>query len=202
MEFVRRAPVRPSRLAVFSAAFNPPTVAHIALAGAALAAVDEVLFILPRRFPHKDYDEVGLDDRRRLVLRVTEDNPRFSLAISEGGLFLEIARECRRFYPPGVELWFLCGRDAADRIAGWDYGEPAAFARQLEEYGLLVADRGGVYEPPPEHRNRVRRLALDGDYGGVSATRVREALRGGLPWRHLVPPRIADDVARLYRRPA
>jgi nicotinate (nicotinamide) nucleotide adenylyltransferase len=200
MEFVRRAQVRPSRLAVFSAAFNPPTVAHLALADAALAAVDEVLFVLPRRFPHKDYDEVGLEDRLRLVLRATEKEPRFAVAVSDGGLFLEIARECRQAYRPGVELWFLCGRDAAERIAGWDYGEPGAFTRQLEEYGLLVADRGGAYEPPAAYRDRIRRLPLDRAYGDVSATMVREAVRGGLPWRHLVPPEIADDVARFYGR--
>lgn len=198
MELFRRAAGRPSRLGVFPAAFHPPTRAHLALARAALGQVDEVLFVLPRRFPHKEYETVRFEERLELVLAATADEPRFSVAASDGGLFIEIARECRIVYGDRVELWFLCGRDAAERIVNWDYGEPGAFRRQLEELGLLVADRESPYEPPSGLRHRIRRLRIEAGHDDVSATRVREGIQRGGDWRDLVPSSIADRVEQLY----
>jgi nicotinate-nucleotide adenylyltransferase len=200
MEFLRRAPGRPSKLGILPGAFHPPTRAHLALARAALAEVDEVLFVLPRAFPHKQYEGVGLKERARLVMAATDGEPRFSVGISEGGLFIEIARECRDAYGQEVELWFVCGRDAAERIVNWDYGRPSAIEEMLEEFGLLVADRGGRYEPPPHLARRIRRLPLAGDYAEVSATEVRTRIAEGRPWAHLVPESIVDLVGRLYRQ--
>ena len=148
MEFFRRAPGAPSRLGILPGAFNPPTLAHLALARAALGRLDEVVFVLPRVFPHKDFDGPGFDLRIQMLLAATANQPRFSVASTQGGLFLEIARECRALYGPRPELWFVCGSDAAERIVNWDYGQPGAFQRQLEEFGLLVASRLGGYQPP------------------------------------------------------
>ena len=198
MEFFRKAPGQPAKLAVFSGAFHPPTRAHLALAKAALRFADETAFVLPRRFPHKAYESVSLEQRVTLLRRAIEGEPRFSVAVTSGGLFIEIARECRQAYGPDTELWFLCGRDAAERIVNWDYGEPGAFAQMLDEFGLLVADREGPYVAPESMRGRIRRLPVDADYSAVSATRVREAIAAGKPWEHLVPESIHDEVRRLY----
>ncbi len=201
MEFLRRAQGNPSQIGILSAAFDPPTRAHLALVRSGLKELDEVVLLLPRRFPHKEYGPVGLDDRAALLLRATEGMQRVSVAIAEGGLFIEIARECRATYRSATDLWFLCGRDAAERIVNWDYGEPGAFERQLEEYGLRVADRMGHYAPPSHLAPRILPLKLDGDYDEVSATAVRDAVRAVRavrPWRHLVPPSIHDEVQRLY----
>src|SRR6478609_4845807 len=101
MEFFRRATGRPTRLGVFPGSFNPVTVAHLALAHAALRHVDEVVFVLPRVFPHKDYRGASFADRVELLLAATADTPAFSVATADGGLFLEIARECRAVYGAG-----------------------------------------------------------------------------------------------------
>src|ERR1700704_422903 len=63
LEFFRRAAGQPARLGILPAAFNPPTRAHLALAQSALATVDEVLFVLPRAFPHKPYEDATFDQR-------------------------------------------------------------------------------------------------------------------------------------------
>ncbi|MGC8793857.1 MAG: hypothetical protein ACP5U2_10755, partial [Bryobacteraceae bacterium] len=172
--------------------------AHLALARAALGRVDEVLFALPRRFPHKSWDGASFEDRIRMLDAALEGMERCSLAATDGGLFIEIARECRAAYPPGVELFFVCGRDAAERIVNWNYGKPEAIREQLQEYQLLVAPRGGAWEPPPELRDRIHPLPLEGDYDQVSATEVRERIRRGEPWRSLVPEAIAEMVERIY----
>lgn len=171
----------------------------MALAQSALSHVDEVVFVLPRRFPHKQYQVVGFDDRIRMLLAATAGEPRFSVATTDGGLFIEIARECQAAYPPALEqLWFLCGRDAAERIVNWDYGTPGAFAEQLRIYGLLVADRDGHYTPPQAFAGRICHLPTDADIDGISATEVRSRLAEGREWEQLVPRGIVDLVREIY----
>ncbi|MCW5979891.1 MAG: nicotinate-nicotinamide nucleotide adenylyltransferase [Bryobacteraceae bacterium] len=198
MNLLRRANLQPDHLAILAGAFHPPTRAHLGIARAALAVADEVLLVLPRRFPHKQYESAGFEQRLQLLLDVTADEPRFSVAASDGGLFIEIARECRDAYGPRPELWFVCGSDAAERIATWDYGRPDAFARMLDEFGLLVADRCVPYEPPSSMRSRIRCLRVPEDYSEVSATEVRERIAQGRPWERLVPPAIVESIRAIY----
>ena len=76
-------------------------------------------------------------------------NDRLSAGVADGGLFVEIAREAREQYP-GADIYLLCGRDAAERILTWDYGDPDFARKMLQEFKLLVAPRVGSYEPPAE----------------------------------------------------
>jgi nicotinic acid mononucleotide adenylyltransferase len=64
---------------------------------------------------------------------------------------------------------------------------------------LLVAARHGEYEPPPEIRDRVHALEVPADVGLISATEVRDRLRRGAPWEHLVPGEIVPLVREIYR---
>lgn len=200
MEFFRRAPGAAARLGVFPGAFNPPTCAHLALAEAALGVVDEVVFVLPRAFPHKGYEGASFEERVRMLETALAGRPRCSIAASRGGLFIEIARECRAAYPAATEVDFLCGRDAADRIVSWDYGRPEAIREHLDEYHLLVAPRRGAYEPPAGLSGRVHALECPLDYDEVSATEVRERIARGEPWADLVPQAIVTIVERVYSR--
>ncbi len=201
LQFFRRAAAPPRSLGILPAAFNPPTRAHLALARAALGTVDEVLFVLPRQFPHKPYEGATFDERVEMLLAATRNEPcfpRFSIAASERGLFVDIAEECREAYGEAVRLMFICGRDAAERIVSWDYGEPDAFQRMIAQFELLVAPRDGHYEPPAEIRDRVCILEVDDDIGLVSASGVRERLRAGAPWEHFVPAEIVPLVRAIY----
>jgi nicotinate-nucleotide adenylyltransferase len=186
----------PARLAILAGAFNPPTRAHLGVADAALAVVDEVLFTLPRAFPHKEYSGSELATRLEWLRAALAGYPRFSLAVTEGGLFIEIAREARAVYGARTELFLLCGRDAAERIVGWDYGAGDSIQKQLESFQLLVAARGGVYEPPPQIRDRVRSIALPPGLDDISSSEVRRRIRAGEPWRDLAP----DSVVKLIEQ--
>jgi nicotinate-nucleotide adenylyltransferase len=200
MEFFRRASGQPRTLALFPGTFNPVTLAHLGMARAALACVEEVVFVLPRAFPHKRYEGASFEDRVRMLEAALANEPRFSIAATEGGLFIEIARECRIEYGPLPELYCLCGRDAAERIVNWDYGAPGAFAEQLREYHLLVAPRQGNFAPPPECAARFHILALEEDYDELSASEVRARIARGDPWEHLVPAPAVEMVRGIYRR--
>lgn len=192
-----KAPVEPRRLGILPGTFNPPTCAHLALAQAALPKLDEVLFVIPRVFPHKDYAGATLEQRLAMLRRAVAHESRFSIGISDGGLFVDIGRESRRFYPE-ANILFLCGRDAAERIVNWDYGDAGPFASLLEDFSLLVANRNGRYDPPEHLAHRVELLACE-DLDEVSSTEVRNRIATGAEWRHLVPDAIADEIAAIWK---
>jgi nicotinic acid mononucleotide adenylyltransferase len=171
----------------------------LALARAA-SRLDEVVFVLPRELPHKHYSGVNFDERMELLLSAVAGEPRFSVAASDGGLFIEIARECREAYGKGPSLTFLCGRDAAERIVNWNYGDPCAFPKMLHEFEMLVASRNGDYTPPAALRHRIHALELEENCDHIAATDVRERIGLDESWRELVPPSIAEAVKKLYSR--
>jgi nicotinate-nucleotide adenylyltransferase len=180
------------RLGVLAGAFNPVTRAHLALAKAAEKIVDEVVCVVPRAYPHKEFHGASLEDRLEM-LKVA--GGRYRIETSAGGLFIDIARELRQ---PDSEIHFICGRDAAQRIIEWDYGEAGAIEKLLDEFSLLVAEREGEYEAPGHLRHRVHRLDLGEDFSDVSSTEVRRRIAAGEPWEHLVPEVIVPQVRRIY----
>lgn len=198
MEFIRRASGSPNRLGILPGTFNPVTVAHLGLASAAGSRCDEVVFVLPRILPHKEFSGVSFDQRLELLDRALGSEDRYSLAVADAGLFADIANECREAYGAGVRLSFLCGRDAAERIAAWDYGRTGAFVEMLRQFDLLVARRNGEYVPPSEFSGAMERLELSPGFDLVSATEVRARLVRGEPWEHLVPAAIRQRVRELY----
>jgi nicotinate-nucleotide adenylyltransferase len=199
MQFLRRARGRPSRLGILPGAFNPPTVAHLALAQSALSQVAETLFVLPKSFPHKLYDGASFEARIEMLQAATADSPYFSIAVSESGLFRDIAAECRQAYGEDTRLSFLCGRDAAERILGWDYGDETSVTGMLREFDLLVATRRGELEAPLHLRHAIERLNLSDDLDLVSSSEVRDRIARGEPWEHLIPEPTRKLAGEIYR---
>ena len=197
MRILRRPARRPAKLGILAGSFNPPTVAHLELARAAYAYVDEVLCVLPRELPHKTFFGATIDQRIELIESAGLPGTH-SIGISERGLFLEIARECREHYSSKTRLYFVCGRDAAERVIGWDYGRPTAHAEMRDEFDLLVAPRGGGYEPPPEWRGRIQELSVSEAIGDISSTEVRTRIERRERWQHLVPDAIVEQISRIY----
>jgi nicotinic acid mononucleotide adenylyltransferase len=132
-----------------------------------------------------------------LTAAVSHDKS-YSVAATDGGLFEEIAQECRAAYGSGVRLSFLCGRDAAERIVSWDYGRPEAVSEMLRRFDLLVAARGGEYTPPPEFVDFIAPLAIREGLDFVSSTEVRRRIARCEPWEHLVPPAIVQQIRNYY----
>ena len=201
MEFRRRqikSQGQPHRVGLVPGSYNPPTNAHRALLEAALEHVDEAVAVLPRAFPHKSYDGASLEDRIRM-LELMSPEP-YSIAISEGGLFIEMCEEFQVEAGP-AEVSIACGRDAAERILSWDYADPEALDRMFASFRLLVAARQGEFNPPLRFRDRVRSLGIAPEHDDVSSTAVRERIRTGAGWRHLVPELAAPLIAQLYQGP-
>jgi nicotinate (nicotinamide) nucleotide adenylyltransferase len=184
---------------VLAGSFNPPTIAHFELLRAAQAEVDQTICVLPTAFPHKDYSGATL--RQRLeMLRLAASSLELpcSVATTEQGLFIDIARECRSAFGSPTEISLLCGADAAERILTWDYGRAGVVEEMLAEFQLLVAPRGRIYAPAPELSHRILPLRIEGHYHEVSSTEVRERIRHGEAWEHLVPAPICELVREIY----
>jgi nicotinate (nicotinamide) nucleotide adenylyltransferase len=198
LEIVIRGARNPSRIALFPGAWNPPTIAHLEIARAVLTWADEVVWVLPRALPHKSFEQAGFDARRAMLELIAKHQPGFSVALSNGGLYAEIAAEAREAYGPSTEITLACGRDAAERIATWDYGRPGVFDEMLRKHRLLVAGRAGHYEPAEHHRERIINIPLPPGAEGVSSSEIRRLIKERQRWEHLVPAPITDLVRELY----
>lgn len=197
-------PRRVRRLGVLPSAFNPVTVAHLALADAAARAgrLDAVIFALPAALPHKTFHGATFEDRQAMLELCLERLPDRVPAVAETGLMHEIVEEVREAADAHAELCLICGRDAAERIVGWDYGSGPSFGEQLERFELLVAAREGPFRPPEGVGERVCCFELEGDHHAVSSSALRAALAAGGAWERLTSPPVVDLIRRrgLYRR--
>jgi nicotinic acid mononucleotide adenylyltransferase len=208
------------------AAWNPPTLAHVALAEAALHFADEVLLVLPRVFPHKGFEQAGFDLRLEWLRRIIASRERFGVGVTEGGLFLEMARALRAADASVEHIYIVCGQDAAERFLNWPYESVPEAIEQLREFSLLVAPRGEAAIPKrsrdregavvfgvdrsdtavvlatsgqPVPREFVHALSLDPNLARISSTDIRQRIARGEPWTHLVPDEIALEVGGVYR---
>jgi nicotinate-nucleotide adenylyltransferase len=198
LQFISRATLPPKRVALFPGTWNPPTIAHVEIAHAALREVEEVVWVLPRALPHKDFAGVRFDDRCAMLRSLVQEHARFSAAVSQGGLYVDIAAEARAYFGPRTEILIVLGRDAADRVATWDYGAPGVFDDLVRQHRLLVAARNGEYEPHRRHRGRISRLPMDAAWDEVSSSEVRRRIAQRETWQHLVHPSIAGFIEGLY----
>ena len=204
MEFLFRPaghpglPVWPGSIAIFPGTWNPPTIAHVEIARAALNRVDEVVWAIPRVLPHKNWSGATFEQRCDMVRRVASAENGFAAAISGGGLYIDMARAAREAYGRGVEIGIVCGRDAAERIERWDYGEEGVFEGLLREFRLLVAARAGAYATDFPHGGRIEKLELENSFDDVSSSEVRRRIAAGENWELLVPEVIRGEVSAIY----
>jgi nicotinate-nucleotide adenylyltransferase len=197
LEFYHQTSLRPHKVGILAGSFNPPTIAHLELALAASRGVDLILFVVPRVFPHKEYSGATLEQRVEMLHAASPAVPH-AIASTSQGLFIDIAGECRDHYGTQVQLSFICGRDAAERIVHWDYGRTNVVEEMLREFELLVAPRGGHFSPPDEYRHRIHALQVRGGHEEVSSTEVRERIARCEPWEHWVPEKIRERVREIY----
>ena len=202
LEFLHRDAAKQTakrrRVVLFPGTWNPPTIAHVDIAGAALRRADEVIWVMPRVLPHKRFEGPGLEARCRMLESLVRRMPGFSAAVSEGGLYAEIADEARQHFGAETEIALAMGRDAAERIATWDYGRQGYFEEFIERYPLFVAARQGEYAPAPHHAASIKTLPMESSWDEVSSSEVRRRIAMGEAWRHLVPHAIAEMVESLY----
>ena len=189
------------RVGLLPSPFNPPTMAHRALANVAqeVFALDQVVLVLPEGLPHKRVERPSFAERLRWLVRLSRGRSDRAVASCPTGLVIDIVRAFREELGVGCELFVIAGRDAAKRYVTWDYGEMEPFSEQIKHFKLLVGSRRGTYVVAPEHSGRILPFDIPRGYDNVSSTRIREAIRSGKEWGYSVPGAIRGEVARAYR---
>jgi nicotinate-nucleotide adenylyltransferase len=195
---------RPGRIGLFGGSFNPPHLAHLALARLARDALDlDELRWLPAGQPWQRpaAELASAADRQAMVELLIRDEPAFVLD----------NRECRRRGPSysidtvteiaaeeHTELVLIIGQDQCQRLASWHRVQAL-----LPLVTLAVAAREGhAVQMPPSLAGLPRRLVvLPLPRQDVSATEVRARLAAGQPVVTLVGAAVARYIEQhaLYR---
>lgn len=197
-------------IGVFGGSFDPPHLAHLALARTALQALalDELRW-LPAGAPWQKQREgrvlAPAADRVAMLRLLVAGEPRFVVDERElhragPSYTVDTLRELRA-EQPGATLWLVIGQDQHERLPTWHQ-----WPEVLRLAGLAVAarDRDAVRAPPAlaavPHALRV----LDMPAMAVSATGARAIAAAGGDPSPLVGPAVAQYITRhsLYREPS
>lgn len=191
------------RLGVFGGAFDPPHVAHVALAQAALEQLqlDQLLIFPTGQAWHKP-QAMSAPEHRLAMAR---------LAFGDLPLTVIDERELRRPGPtytidtlrelkaeqPSAQLFLVMGEDQAVSLTRWHEWEAilglavVCMAARLSAQGPADQAQPGL---PVQAELRLLRLPNMPE----SATEVRERAAAGAGIAHLVPPAVARYIERHH----
>ena len=198
----------PRKLGFYGGAFDPPHLAHLALAKHAMTHLNlDVLYVVPTgQAGHKTPSKTPVMDRLAM------------LSLTFAGLANVVMddRETRRAGPsytvdslselsfehPQAQWFLIIGEDQAQSFEGWrDWQKIVAMAQ------VVVAARATGYPVGPSEskwHNRGVPNAIDLAFPAmdISATHIREAIEQGRPISQWVHPNVNDYIQHhhLYRQ--
>jgi nicotinate-nucleotide adenylyltransferase len=192
------------RLGVLGGAYNPITRAHLLLARHSREQfkLDEIIFVLPKILPNKPLVGVSVEQRLQMMQLGISGIPYIALGVCSHGLFLDICTALQQIYPQKPEIFFITGRDAAERILTWPYDDPAAaLAQMFAVFQLLVFERKGKLQLPEnplvqKYLNRIHTLEMKENLDKVSSTEVRQRMSEGRSIAELVPTEVAVYIQK------
>lgn len=194
----------PRRIALLPGSFDPLTIGHAALAGAAANRADLVVMVYAARTLPKERgaEPPLLAERPRLaaVSAYCATRPVFELGICSHGLLVDQMAAADRLFP-NAERSLVIGSDKLLQLfdARWYRDRDVALGRLFERARLVYAVREGEEDAVdrmlsrPENsswNSMIAPLPVDPTVVAVSSTRVRRSLRAGDDVRDLVPPEV------------
>jgi nicotinate-nucleotide adenylyltransferase len=191
-----------SRIGLFGGTFDPPHVAHVALARAALEALqlDAVRWI-PAGQPWQKTREVTPAAQREAMVRLAIDGePRFVLDRIEieraGPSYTLDTVQALHAARPQAQLFLVIGADQYAGLHTWRDWQVL-----LGLVTLAVANRPGAVPPVNAEVLRFPHRVLPLPMLDISATDIRARAARGLPVDALVPAEVARyiDSHALYR---
>jgi len=198
-----------ARLGVLGGAYNPITRAHLLLARCSKEQfkLHEIIFVLPNILPNKPVVDTPIEQRLEMMRLGTNDVRYVSLGLCTHGMFLDICAALQKVYLQSPEIFFITGRDAAERILNWPYPDPAeTLARMFAGFQLLVFEREGqlkLRENPliKQYSTRIHTLRLSENIDHISSTAVRQRTFAGQSIEEFVPAEVAAYIMNhnLYK---
>lgn len=186
------------RLGVLGGSFDPPHIAHLAIASEACHALglSRVLFVPAAAPPHKEGGRTSAAARLEMTSLAIDDDLRFTasgIEIERGLTYTSHTMRALGERYTGHELVFILGSDSLLQLQSWH--EPEEL---LSLCSIAVAPRPG--DPPEAVAAGVARwgasrlTVLDAPLMGVSSSGIRSRVAARRPIRYLVPPRVEQYV--------
>ncbi|MER5703959.1 nicotinate-nucleotide adenylyltransferase [Micromonospora sp. NPDC002296] len=190
------------RVGIMGGTFDPIHHGHLVAASevADRFGLDEVVFV-PTGQPWQKADQsvTPAEDRYLMTVIATASNPRFQVSrvdIDRGGptYTVDTLRDLHAQYGPKVQLYFITGADALDRILSWkDLGEIFELAH------FIGVTRPG-FELSAKHLPADTVSLVQVPAMAISSTDCRDRVARGEPVWYLVPDGVVQYIAkrRLY----
>jgi nicotinic acid mononucleotide adenylyltransferase len=192
-------------LLLLPGAFNPPTMAHLALALASLRAIPgaQLSFTLGTTTINKEQTERAiLLDRLLLLDQIARRVGNLGVMLTNRGLYVEQAAAARAAFPQMTDLYFVVGYDKIEQIfdARYYHDRDAALTALFSLAKLLVAPRASHEEADvnrllnrPENRafqGAIRLIPFPVEYRDIASSQVRAAFQN--PTLGLAALRLAE----------
>lgn len=196
----------PRRIGVFGGAFDPPHIAHVALARAAIEQLRlDVLFVIPTGEAwHKSRSLTSAAHRLEMAhlafaeLDCVVVDPRETLRTGPS-YTVDTLLELRTEFPK-AQLFLILGEDQAQTLGAWHrFREIPGFATICVAGRADFTRAGGTFNALPSEIPGLRQLEMPSME--VSATEIRLRLAHGQPAAPLVFDPVARYIAQhhLYR---
>lgn len=206
---IGRGPDGDRPIALLAGSFDPPTIAHVALAEAWRAeTAGDVVFVyahrtLPKR-PGTEDPLLGDEARLEALRRVTAVREGFHAARASHGLIVDQAEAARARWP-GARITVLLGSDKARQLFDpvWYQDLERALSRLFAAADVRCAARegdeglvGSILSEPAHarYRGRFTSIAVPAGIGAVASSDVRRRLRAGRRVDDLVPPEVLSLI--------
>jgi nicotinate-nucleotide adenylyltransferase len=194
----------PARVGVMGGTFDPIHHGHLVAASevADRFGLDEVVFV-PTGQPWQKADEPvsSAEDRYLMTVIATASNPRFQVSrvdIDRGGptYTVDTLQDLHDEYGPKVQLFFITGADALERILSWKEVD-----RMFELAHFIGVTRPG-FELSDKHLPADTVSLVQVPAMAISSTDCRARVARGEPVWYLVPDGVVQYIAkrRLYQR--
>jgi nicotinate-nucleotide adenylyltransferase len=190
------------RVGLFGGSFNPPHLAHLAVAEAARDQVglDRVVWMPASVPPHKQHRHLPAPEHRLAMTRLAvEGNEAFVVSdletAREGVSYtVDTVRTLQETYPK-TDFRLLLGGDSLAQFGSWVQPEEI-----VSRVPLIVYPRPGADLAHVAPYVMARATLLDRPLLDPSSTAIRRLLRAGRSVRYLVPDAVLTYAAehRLY----
>lgn len=191
------------RIGIMGGTFDPIHHGHLVAASevASRFLLDEVVFV-PTGQPWQkaDYAVSTAEDRYLMTVIATASNPRFHVSrvdVDRGGptYTVDTLRELRTLYGPKVDLFFITGADALDKILSWKDAD------QIFELAHLVGVTRPGFVLSDAHLPAATVSLIQVPAMAISSTDCRRRVAEGQPLWYLVPDGVVQYIAKrhLYR---